>query len=57
MLLRAEEIRYYFLFFHEGNLIQCDNVDSLTEALGKQHDPHEWQLFMVSWKLSYVAPW
>ncbi|GBM46480.1 hypothetical protein AVEN_78876-1 [Araneus ventricosus] len=42
-------------FFQDGDLIYCNDVDSLFKALGIQHSPQEWRLFIFSSKISLKA--
>jgi hypothetical protein len=39
----------------EGNLVHCNNVESLTEALDQPHDTNKWCLFIRNSKLSFKA--
>jgi hypothetical protein len=44
------------LFFRkEDDLVFCYDVDGLLNALGIQHDPQEWRLFIDSSKLNLKA--
>ncbi|GBN98306.1 hypothetical protein AVEN_154489-1 [Araneus ventricosus] len=39
----------------DGDVIFCNDVDSLFKALGLQHNPQEWRLFIDSSKVSLKA--
>jgi len=39
-------------FFQENALVFCNNVCCVIEALGHQHDPTEWRLFIDSSEVS-----
>ncbi|GBN30538.1 hypothetical protein AVEN_174503-1 [Araneus ventricosus] len=42
-------------FCHDGDVIFCNDVDSLFKALGLQHSPQEWRLFLDSSKVTLKA--
>ncbi|GBM73724.1 hypothetical protein AVEN_251167-1 [Araneus ventricosus] len=42
-------------FCQDGDIIFCNDVDSLFKALGLQHNPQEWRLFIDSSKVSLKA--
>jgi hypothetical protein len=42
------------IFSEENDLVLCNDVFSVIEALGHQHDPTEWSLFIDSSKVSSV---
>ncbi|GBM77678.1 hypothetical protein AVEN_226064-1 [Araneus ventricosus] len=42
-------------FCKDGDVIFCNDVDSLLKALGPQHNPQEWSLFIDSSKVSLKA--
>lgn len=43
------------LFSMEEELVYCNDVDSLLDAMGKEHKPNEWRLFIDSSKTSLKA--
>ncbi|GBO19990.1 hypothetical protein AVEN_258304-1 [Araneus ventricosus] len=42
-------------FCQDGDMIFCNDVDSLFKALGLQHNLQEWRLFIDSSKVSLKA--
>ncbi|GBN02404.1 hypothetical protein AVEN_127726-1 [Araneus ventricosus] len=42
-------------FCQDGDVIFCNDVNSLFKALGLQHNPQEWRLFIDSSKVSLKA--
>ncbi|GBL77468.1 hypothetical protein AVEN_41855-1 [Araneus ventricosus] len=42
-------------FCQDGDVIFCNDVDSLFKALELQHNPQEWRLFVDSSKISLKA--
>ncbi|GBO02165.1 hypothetical protein AVEN_171773-1 [Araneus ventricosus] len=42
-------------FCHDGDVIFCNDVDSLFKALGQQHNPQEWRLLIDSSQVSLKA--
>ncbi|GBM63472.1 hypothetical protein AVEN_260905-1 [Araneus ventricosus] len=42
-------------FCQDGDVIFCNDVDSLFKALGLQHNPQEWRLFIDPSKVSLKA--
>ncbi|GBN47291.1 hypothetical protein AVEN_255484-1 [Araneus ventricosus] len=42
-------------FCQDGDVIFCNDVNSLFKALGLQHNPQEWHLFIDSSKVSLQA--
>jgi hypothetical protein len=40
-------------FSQEGNWMYCNHLGNLLEALGQQHDPKEWRLFIESLKVGF----
>jgi len=55
MLLSQMPKKFKEFFSQENCLVFCNNVSSVKEALGHQHDPTEWCLFIDSSKVSLTA--
>jgi len=47
---RAKNLELFFSI--TGNLIYCNDINSLMKELGRKHEPHEWRLFIDASK-----PW
>jgi hypothetical protein len=52
---RQRQHEFQHLFSLQDDLVYCNNVDSLLEAVEQQHNPGEWRLFIDSSRLSLKA--
>ena len=52
---RKSQNEFKEFFSQENDLVFCDDVCSVTEVGGHQHDPPEWRLFIDSPKVSLKA--
>ncbi|GBL95037.1 hypothetical protein AVEN_187540-1 [Araneus ventricosus] len=52
---RKRQQDFQDFFSRDGDVIFCNDVDSLFKALGLQHKPQEWRLFIDSSKVSLKA--
>ena len=50
---RQHEFQHFFS--QHDNLVYCNDVNALLQALGQQHKPEEWRLFIDASKLSLKA--
>jgi hypothetical protein len=63
LLNQESEIPYFLnrqnefreIFSQENDLVFCNDVCSVIDALGYQHDPAEWLSFIDSSKVSFKA--
>jgi hypothetical protein len=55
MFFSNRQIELKEFFAQENDLVFCNDVCSVIEALGHQHNPTEWCLFIDSSKLSLKA--
>jgi hypothetical protein len=54
-LYRTRDVELRKFFIKVESLCYCSDINGLFEALGYQHDPNEWRLFIDSSKLSLKA--
>ena len=52
---RERQHEFQHLFSQHDNLVYCNDVNALLQALGQQHKPEEWRLFIDASKLSLKA--
>ena len=52
---RERQHEFQHLFSQQDNLEYCNDVNALLQALGQQHKPEEWRLFIDASKLSLKA--
>ncbi|UYV81646.1 hypothetical protein LAZ67_20001789 [Cordylochernes scorpioides] len=52
---RKRQDEFQDFYSQENDLVYCNNVVSLMEALGHDHDTEEWRLFIDSSKISMKA--
>lgn len=52
-LYRKRQRDLYHLFERKNNLVFCCDINDLMKNLNLKHDPTEWRLFAVSFKLHF----
>jgi hypothetical protein len=52
---RQGQHKFQHLFSLQNELVYCNDVDSLFDAVRQHHNPGEWRLFVDSSKLSLKA--